>query len=218
MTAIDPVQVRRVIGRFGRGLLARGGEGVDEVLFRLSEQDMTNPAYRVPEPATKPVVKYLAETLADLGTMDEVMAAAFAEIAAGLHWDQSASYTDAVLGEGFTENYAWCQLIGEHGFFRGSDYHLGFLLLGPKRHYADHYHLAPELYWPLTPGSLWKKGDGAFMPRSQGEVIWHRPMVVHATKTEDKPLLAIYVWTKDTHLPARLGMPDQSMPGGATKL
>ncbi len=208
MTAIDPVLVRRVIGRFGRGLLARGGEGVDEVLFRLSEQDMTNPAFQVPVPETKPVVKYLAQTLSDLSAMDEVMAAALFEIAAGLHWEQSVSYTDALLGKGFAKNYAWCQLIGEHGFFRGSDYHLGLLLLGPKRHYSDHYHQAPELYWPLTPGSLWKKGGGDFMPRKQGEVIWHPSMTVHATKTEGKPLLAVYVWTKDTHMGARLSALD----------
>ncbi len=210
MTAVDPVLVRRVIGRFGRGLLARGGEGVDEVLFRLSEQDMTNPAFQVPAPQTKPVVKYLAQALADLSAMDEVMAAAFTEIAPGLHWDQSASYTDAVLGKGFSENYAWCQLIGEQGFFRGRDYHLGFLLLGPNRHYKEHYHPAPELYWPLTQGSQWKKGEGAYMPRGQGEVIWHRPMVVHATKTGEKPLLAVYAWTKDTHIGARLSALDKA--------
>jgi hypothetical protein len=61
------------------------------------------------------------------------------------------------------KNYAWCEIIGPEGFFKGSDF-----LLGPHRHYKDHFHLAPELCWLPTALSDWKKGDGAFIPRSSG--------------------------------------------------
>ena len=202
MTAKD---VRHVIGRIARGLMARGGEGVENVIYRLSEQPLKDPDFRLPDPASKPVVKYLDATLSQLRTMDSEMADGFAVIAPGLHWDQSASYTDEILGTGFKDNYAWAELIGPNGFFAGSDYLLGVLLLGPHRHYLDHYHPAPELYWPLTEPSDWKKGDNQpFVTRKQGEVIWHPSLVTHATITHEAPLLAVYCWTRHVHIGAKL--------------
>ncbi len=106
--------------------------------------------------------------------------------------------------QGFSQNYAWCEVIGAEGFFRGDDFNLGFLLLGPNRHYLDHYHPAPELYWPLTGASKWKKGDGAFEIKEAGSIIWHPSMTVHATITEDKPLLAAFIWTRHATIGARL--------------
>ena len=98
----------------------------------------------------------------------------------------------------------WCELIGSEGFFPGDDFRLGFLMLGPHRHYSDHYHPAPELYWPLTGPSDWKKGAGGFETRQAGEVIWHPPLRVHATKTGNTPLLAVWSWTREAGTPARL--------------
>jgi hypothetical protein len=126
-------------------------------------------------------------------------------LAPALHWEQSESYTDDILGAGFSDNYAWAELIGPKGFFAGNDYLIGVLLLGPHRHYLDHYHPAPELYWPLTEPSDWRKGDGQpFVTRKQGEVIWHPSLVTHATITHEKPLLAVYVWTRNVSVGARL--------------
>ena len=36
-----------------------------------------------------------------------------------------------VLGEGFTANYGWAEIIGPNGFFAGDDFLLGLLMLGP---------------------------------------------------------------------------------------
>ncbi len=204
MSAVIAGQARRVIERIGAGLAARGGEGVDEVTERLAEQDVSDAAFQLPGHAAKPVVRVFDQCLKALQGMDAQMAADLAALAPKLHWAQSASYSDELLGEGFTENYAWAQLIGGQGFFPGEDFHLGFLLLGPQRHYMDHYHPAPELYWPLTHGSHWKKGAGTFVERKQGEVIWHPSLVTHATITKEQPLLAMYIWTKWTETSARL--------------
>ena len=203
--AITAPDVRHVIGRVARGLMARGGEGVENVIYRLSEQPLKDPQFHLPEPATKPVVKYLEQTLKQAETLDKELADALAKIAPALHWDQSESYTDEILGEGFKDNYAWAELIGPKGFFAGDDYLMGFLLLGPHRHYLDHFHPAPELYWPLTEPSEWKKGDDQpFVPRRQGEVIWHPTLVTHATITHEKPLLAFFCWTRNVKVGARL--------------
>ena len=81
---------------------------------------------------------------------------------------------------------------------------LGLLMLGPNRHYKDHYHPAPELYWPLTGPTDWKQGAGGFETKPAGSLIWHIPWKVHATITDEKPLLAVWSWTCDTMTPAKL--------------
>jgi Dimethlysulfonioproprionate lyase len=185
-------------------LLQRGGEGVDETLSRLATQDISQQSFVLPTSQQQVVCSYFPDVLAAASQLNAALASATAAISGHLRWVQSASYTDAVLGEGFSKNYAWCELIGPQGFFKGSDFLLGFLLLGPHRHYKDHYHPAPELYWPLTAPSDWKKGNGPFTPRQAGEIIWHPSMISHATITHDKPLLAVYAWTRDVQTGARL--------------
>ena len=179
-------------------------DGVPETTSRLAEQDISKAAFVRSPASLKPVVHHLEATLQEARSFATEIAAALAVLAPALRWMQSASYTDEVLGAGFSENYAWCELIGAQGFFKGDDFNLGFLLLGPGRHYRDHYHPAPELYWPLTAHSFWKKGASAFVERRQGEVIWHPSMEIHATITREKPLLAAFAWTREAHIGARL--------------
>lgn len=183
-------------------------EGVAETLLRLRAQDLEDTKFQLPTATQKPVVRFLPTTLLGAKNFDATLADAMLAISSNLCWQQSASYSDEILGIGFSENYAWAEFIGANGFFPGDDFVLGVLLLGPQQHYLDHYHPAPELYWPLTAPSQWKKGNGDFMPRQQGEIIWHPSGIVHATKTSTKPLLAIYVWTKDVATPARLSILD----------
>ena len=109
-----------------------------------------------------------------------------------------------MLGEGFTANYGWAEIIGPNGFFAGDDFLLGLLMLGPDRHYRDHYHPAPELYWPLTSASRWSRDGGPFAEKPQGATIWHPSMAMHATMTDETPLLAVWCWTADVGTPAKL--------------
>lgn len=187
-----------------RGLTARHGEGLAEVLARLESQDLGQASFRLPEPASLPVLTHLPQCIGETMLLDADLAAAIAAVEDELCWRQSSSYTDEILGEGFSRNYGWAEIIGPHGFFPGDDLLLGLLMLGPNRHYRDHYHPAPELYWPLTSGSRWSKGGSAFAEQPQGAIIWHPPMVMHATKTDDTPLLAVWCWPSDTGTPAKL--------------
>ncbi len=196
-----------LVGAIARGLRARSAEGVDEVLDRLSEQPLDAPHFRVPEITQLPVLRHFAECTAETMLLDADLAAAIAAVADHLQWRQSAGYNDKVLGEGFLENYGWSQIIGPHGFFAGHDFLLGFIMLGPHHHYKDHYHPAPELYWPLTAPSEWKRGAGHFQMKPAGATIWHQPNVIHATKTAGHALLAIWCWTRNTATPARLVKP-----------
>ncbi len=187
-----------------RGLAQCGGEGVEEVLKRLQHQVLTEDTLTIPEPARKPACRHLPQTVAETALLDSDLAAALAALDEHLNWRQTAAYSDALLGAGFMENYAHCEIIGPNGFFQGDDFLLGLILLGPHRHYKDHYHPAPELYWPLTGPSDWKRGAGGFVLRQAGETIWHRPFIVHATATQETPLLAVWCWTSDTATSAKL--------------
>ena len=195
---------RWLIGAIARGLHARSGEGVADVLDRLSAQAIDEKAFRPPEPSRLPVLRYLPDCIGETMLLDADLAAAIAAIEDDLQWRQSSSYTDKVLGEGFSDNYGWTEIIGPRGFFAGDDFLLGLLMLGPNRHYKDHYHPAPELYWPLTGPTDWKQGAGGFETKPAGSLIWHIPWKVHATITDEKPLLAVWSWTRDTMTPAKL--------------
>ncbi len=196
--------VRWLIGAIARGLHAKGGEAVDLVLDRLSEQELTRSSFVTPRPRQLAVTRYFPQAIAETMVLESDIAAAMATLDGHLNWCQSTSYTDELLGEGFSQNYGWCEIVGPKGFFKGDDFILGLLMLGPHRHYRDHYHPAPELYWPLTAATEWKQGDGGFKPKSAGDIIFHAPHEIHATKTADHPMLAVWSWTKDTDVPARL--------------
>lgn len=195
---------RWLIGAIARGLHRTGGQAAGAVLERMSEQALDDASFRLPEPRRLPVLRHLPQALGEAMVFDADIAAAIAACEESLQWRQSSAYTDEVLGEGFTANYGWAEIIGPHGYFPGDDFLLGLLMLGPDRHYTDHFHPAPELYWPLTGGTLWKKGDTAFAVQPAGSAIWHPSMMVHATKTRDQPLLTVWSWTGDTGTPARL--------------
>jgi quercetin dioxygenase-like cupin family protein len=180
------------------------GEGAGEVKARLAHQDLSPAAVLDQEPRRLAVCRYFPECVAASMFMALDVAAALAEIDEFLHWRQNPNYSDAVMGEGYMDNYAYAELIGPMGFFPGEDFLMGLLLIGPGRHYPDHHHSAPELYWLLTGPSEWRREDGDFTRKRAGETIWHPAGTSHATRTLESPLLAVWAWTQDVSEPARL--------------
>jgi mannose-6-phosphate isomerase-like protein (cupin superfamily) len=180
-------------------------EGRLEVLRRLAEQDLTQEAFQAPHSCRAAACRHLPETVGAAIMVDSALAAAIAGLEDELHWRQTSGYSDAAMGQpGFMDNYAHAEIIGPHGCFAGDDFRLGLLLLGPGMHYREHYHPAPELYWLLTGPSDWKRGAGGFVTREAGDMIWHRPLVVHATRTLERPLLALWVWTGEVNETVKL--------------
>ena len=85
-------------------------------------------------------------------------------------------------------------MFGTRGHFANDEIAGGFLILGPGIEYPDHHHVAEELYIPLTGGTEWRMGGGAWRLRAAGEVIHHASNVSHAMRTGEEPLLAFYLW------------------------
>lgn len=199
--------VRWLLKSLARGLEKSQAETPEaaEVLARLAAQDLAPARFSPPRPRTLPACAMLPDAVGAALAVASDVAAAIAAIEDDLHWQQNPAYSDAAMGRsGYMEGYAYAEIIGPKGFFPGNDFLMGFLLLGPRRLYREHYHAAPELYWMLTGPSKWKRGAGSWEELAAGAMRWHRPFVVHATETSNVPLLCLWAWTSDVGEPARL--------------
>lgn len=147
---------------------------------------------RALEPHALPCLRHLDRT-AEIASADtQPLARLLAENRHQLYWGQTYRAED--FGARFLDNYGWVEVFGTRGHFAYDAIAGGFLLLGPNTEYPDHHHIAEEIYVPLTGGSLWRRGSGAFAGRAAGETIHHRSNVSHAMTTLREPLLALYLW------------------------
>jgi quercetin dioxygenase-like cupin family protein len=112
--------------------------------------------------------------------------------APSLAWRRS--YTPALVGAEFFDNYGWTELLGLTGTAISEHLACGILLLGPHQTYPPHRHEAEEIYVPVVGTAEWKQGTGHWRERSPGEVIYHASNEPHAMRTASTPLLALYVW------------------------
>ncbi|NLR96392.1 transcriptional regulator [Rhizobium sp. P38BS-XIX] len=138
------------------------------------------------------VVSYLRALDRSGNGAEEVLLNRLLDAEDSLHWAQT--YNIADFGGDFLQKYGWVELFGTRGHFASEEMAGGFLLLGPGVHYPDHHHVAEEIYIPLTDGSLWSKDAQPFLPRWSGEIIHHPSNIRHAMRTEDHPLVALYLW------------------------
>jgi hypothetical protein len=139
-----------------------------------------------------PVVTYLREFEQPVNGAEGALCDRLHRSADLLHWAQTYSIAD--FGSDFLQRYGWVELFGTRGHFASEEMAGGFLLLGPNVHYPDHHHEAEEIYIPLTDGSLWSKDAQPFLPRWSGEIIHHPSNIRHAVRTEEQPLVALYLW------------------------
>jgi hypothetical protein len=158
-------------------------EGASEVLQRLLEQDVSDAALRTPQPTRMAACRHLPATVGAAIMVDSALAAAIAGLEDELNWRQAPDCP---------HDHACAEIIGPHGCFAGDDFRLGLLLLGPGLKCPDQVRPAPQLTWLLTGPSEWKRGAEDFVARQAGEMIWHGSHVVHATRTADQPLLALW--------------------------
>ena len=139
-----------------------------------------------------PVARTLDSLDAKSSGAEKRLVASMATNLASLHWNQS--YTAADFGQGFVDNYGFVEVFGTRGHYTSDTMSGGLLLIGPGQHYPSHFHVAEELYIPLTSGSYWMRDGGPFTERQVGEVIVHASNETHAMETPAVPLLALYMW------------------------
>ena len=155
-------------------------------------------------PRTLPACRHWEPALALADARSASIAAALAPLGDVFHWVQNPNYSDAAMGEGYMDNYAYANLAGGRSLLGGGDYALGVLLLGPGMTYPPHAHPADEIYYVVGGRAEWQRGDEPWTPRAPGSLIHHPSGLVHATRTGSEPLLALYFWWGDIETHARL--------------
>jgi hypothetical protein len=162
-------------------------------------------------PRPLPCLSHLHRTAVIAPPPGHALTALLCDHGRDLHWGQTHAAGD--FGQNFLDNYGWLELFGTRGHFANDRMAGGFLILGPGIEYPDHHHVAEELYVPLTGGTCWRMGEGAWRLRQAGEVIHHASNVSHAMRTGDEPLLAFYLW-RGGPLAARSTITGTANPGG----
>ena len=164
--------------------VAEARDIIDAIVWDMIERRL--------EPNVLPCLKHLDRAAEIAAVPERGLVEALARDRRALRWGQTYAIGD--FGKDFLAGYGWMELFGIRGHFVNEERAAGFLVLGPRRIYPDHHHVAEEIYVPLTWGSHWRKGDGPFAPRRAGEVIHHPSGVSHAMWTGREPLVALYFW------------------------
>lgn len=92
------------------------------------------------------------------------------------------------------ERIAFAEIIGPEAPFPSRTVCLGLTLIGPKTFYPAHHHPAIELYYVIAGTAEWT-AETQSRKCPPGSFVLHPSGLVHAMRTEDQPLLAIYTWT-----------------------
>ena len=148
-------------------------------------------------PKQLPACRHWKPALALANRQSAAIAEALTPLGELFHWLQNPNYTDAVMGDGYMDNYAYANVVGGRSLLGGNDYALGVLLLGPGLTYPRHSHPADEIYYVVGGTAEWRYGDEPWTRRAPGSLIEHPSGLVHATRTGDEPLLALYFWWGD---------------------
>jgi quercetin dioxygenase-like cupin family protein len=153
----------------------------------------------------KPVARFVKEAV-ELGRRGPLapIAEAFEAVEPLATWLQNPNYSVEAMGPGYLDRYGYVELIGPGRPVESTDLLVGLLLLGPDMHYPDHAHPAEEIYHVIAGNAEWWRGGEGWRPKPPGSVIHHTPMTRHAMRTTDEPLLALYCWTGNVEVYARM--------------
>jgi len=92
------------------------------------------------------------------------------------------------------ERIAFAELIGPEAPFISRSVCLGLTLIAPRTLYPAHKHPAVELYYVVSGAAEWTAGAHSQI-KPPGTYILHQSNCIHAMRTGNEPLLAVYTWT-----------------------
>ena len=113
-----------------------------------------------------------------------------------LQWEAAGSILDkhvpTDVSDAFTSNY----LMGPGCLIEHSSLRAGLFIQNPKSYYPLHNHDAVETYIMIEGVGYWTRGDTTAR-HSVGDVIHHPSRMLHAFRTLEKPLVALWRWSGD---------------------
>jgi quercetin dioxygenase-like cupin family protein len=146
-----------------------------------------------------PVCVHLAEAMAAARAAAPGVARvadALAAIEPSLQWTRRPNAERA--GRHFAVNHANAVIVGPGGLEPRDDVLIGVSLMAPRLQYPDHHHPPEEIYLVLSTGQ-WRQEARPWREPGPGGVVFNPANVVHAMRSADAPLLAIWcLWTGET--------------------
>ena len=144
-----------------------------------------------PAPGLLPVCELLHPAIATLEQRApdlSPLAAALRGLAPELAWRQRSN-DDPV----FMQSHANAALVGPepHALEQRSDVRVGISLVAPDITYPDHRHPPEEVYIVLSEGD-WRQEKGPWHTPGVGGIVYNPHDIVHAMRSGQSPLLAIW--------------------------
>ena len=181
------------IGALFDALRGLGGQGEALTSLLPSSRDLARRQAASRTSRRLPALRWLDDAIAAAPAVLRDALADWGRRAGDLEWRQTYARTEA--SEDFLDRYGWCELVGPGGICRDAHISIGLLLLGPDCHYPPHSHPAVEHYVPLSGAAEWFDADRGWRDVAPLTPILHRAEVVHAMRTSDRPLLALFHWS-----------------------
>ena len=139
-----------------------------------------------------PIVRHLASALAARVHVAAEACSALGAVGGHLPWRYGYARRDDAPELG--DRIAFAESVGPEAPFRSDTVCLGVTLIAPRTLYPEHRHPAIELYHVLSGTAAWSAG-GSSRVVPPGSFVLHPSGVVHAMRTDEEPLLAVYTWT-----------------------
>jgi mannose-6-phosphate isomerase-like protein (cupin superfamily) len=95
----------------------------------------------------------------------------------------------------FSPKFTATTVIGAGGLLPSDKVTVGFSLQGSDTYYPPHAHHAEESYWIIGGDGDWKVGTKPWFAVEPGDSIYHASGARHAMQTNERPLLAVWLWT-----------------------
>lgn len=144
-----------------------------------------------------PVCSHVSAALATAGKNEVLrpIVAAFTALEPNLVWKPRLS-SGPHASANFATSHANAMIAGPGGLEERDDLWLGVSLLAPHVRYPDHTHPPEETYLVLSEGDFMQGADNWFTPGVGGS-FYNPPGILHAMRSGDAPLLAIWALLPD---------------------
>ncbi|MFT5116333.1 MAG: hypothetical protein ACI8P9_005701 [Parasphingorhabdus sp.] len=143
-------------------------------------------------PKALPVLSFLPQ-MADLApTKNRPLVNELIRLQPELHFNQTYSAED--FGAEFLQQYGWIKFLGPDAYWHSYELSSGLVLFGDDVTYPDHWHVAEELYFPVSGTADWYHEEKGWQLLSPGALVQHASNIKHSMRTRGEPLLALYIW------------------------
>lgn len=142
-------------------------------------------------PQRQPACQYVERSYDAVDATDvnlQRLARAIQAIEPALQWSNAVAPGQPSF---LAEAYAEAMIVGPGGLAESNAVEIGLSIMAPNTNYPDHKHPPEELYIALSEGD-WRQNADPWVTPGPGGLIHNPAGIVHAMRSGDKPLFAIW--------------------------